>query len=280
MQQLRELCVGNVDPQTRVGSIQNILGTEIERYGSAVVAMFDSNANADVISLYGCFAARKLLEAGCFALIARLDPARLLILREFQLRGRYALDERHSASLDWAVDVISEKKPGWNDAVSADKFLRSLLGGHMAEVTWAPAIERLANSASSGDLDRSVWVTEFLGQYDERRNVAGGANVDAIRSENSTLAHFQAELAVLATFRTVAKQTFSTLSKGVHLEFVVEQHTVFDVPTILASMRQALKVTSQMAFVSHFMESALSILNQERAIDLIETIERKVEGNE
>ncbi|MGB9107285.1 MAG: hypothetical protein WCC39_01225, partial [Telluria sp.] len=122
------------------------------------------------VSLYGCFAARKLLEAGCVAVLSRLDPARLLILREFQLRGRYALDERHPASIDWASDIISEKKAGWIEGISPDRFIRSLLGGHLAEVTWVPAIESLSKlSSQQVPLGDSAWINELLEQYEQRK---------------------------------------------------------------------------------------------------------------
>jgi len=269
MNALRQLCGCGTETTTRLNSIQAILGSELERYGSEVASMLAPEADLKYISLYGCFAARKMLEAGCFALLSRIDPTRLLILREFQIRGRYELDDRHSASLDWQNDVVSEKKAGWNDPLPADKFMRSLLGGHMAEVTWLAAVDALVNKPYAElAFERSKWISEIIGQYESRRVDPGKEQVP-----------LHAELGVLAGFRTLARQTFSTLSKGVHLEFVVDQQTLFDAPTILQTMKSATKVLTQMAFVSHFIDCAFSQLPLADSIEFAIAIEKEIEGD-
>lgn len=269
MKALRELCGASPANDSRLASIQNILGRDIERYGDAVAEMLAPNADQKNISLYGCFAARKLLELGCVAILSRLDPARLLILREFQLRGKYPLDERHAAAIDWFTDVISEKKPGWSDALPSDKFVRALLGGHMAEIAWVFAIEALLHLPDFEDpKQESEWVNEIVSMYDAR--------VAATVVGNPAVVHSAPELAVLATFRTSAKQIFSTLSKGVHLEFVIDQEKVFDIPTILESMSLATKTLTQIAFVSNLMELSSSVINSKDAIELVKLIEKEV----
>lgn len=278
MDALRELC-GCEPTMTRIGSVQHILGKDVVRYGTAVAQMMRPEADEAVTLLYGCFAARKLLEAGCVSVLCRLDPARLLILREFQIRGRYALDERHAASIDWKTDIASEKKAGWTDATSPDKFIRSLLGGHLAEVTWVHAIQSLAAlSDRVPDLSQSRWIDELVSQYEERRSAdAGAGGAEPTTQEASRGPGVSAELGILASFRTTAQQAFSTLSKGVHLEFVVDQDAIFDVVTIRQSMRQAVKVLTQLAFVSHLTDCAFSALQPERALTLATEIEAEIE---
>lgn len=278
MKALRDLCGASPSGSSTLANVQNIIGRDIERYGVAVAAMLKPNADPQLISLYGCFAARKLLELGCIAVLSRLDPARLLILREFQLKGKYQLDERHSAAIDWSADVISEKKPGWSDAVPSDKFVRSLLGGHMAEVTWISAIESLLTlpNTEPGE-EESIWINELITQYEAR--VAAATADEA--GQNPPAQHQRQpntpELAVLSAFRTVAKQTFSTLSKGVHLEFVIDQATVFDTPTILQSMRMATKILTQIAFVSNLTDIAVSVVSLSDAIKMVKSIEKEME---
>ena len=273
MEALRELC--SCTPGTsRIGAIQSILGKDVLRYGQAVAGMMATTANEDTIRLYGCFAARKLLEAGCVSVLCRVDPGRLLILREFQLKGDYPLGERHSASIDWKADVVSDKKAVWTDTISPDKFIRSLLGGHLAEVTWVHAIQNLASLVDRiPNLSESRWINELVNQYEVRRSAtpkrAGDAEADG--------SPVQAELGVLAGFRTTAQHSFSTLSKGVHLEFVVDQDALFDLVTVRQSMLRAIKILTQLAFTSHLIDSAFVTLNPTSAFDLAVSIEAEIE---
>lgn len=273
MEALKELC-GCSPGGTRIGAIQNILGKDIVRYGQAVAGMMASDAPENMISLYGCFAARKLMEAGCISVLSRLDPGRLLILREFQLKGGYPLGERHSASLDWKTDVVSEKKATWTDTISPDKFIRSLLGGHLAEVMWVHAVQNFATLADSiPNISTSRWINELVNQYETRRSAVpnGTEGHDDAESKGS------AELGVLASFRTAAQQSFSTLSKGVHLEFVVDQDALFDLVTVRQSMLLAVKTLAQLAFTSHLIDSAFTKLNPEVAFELVVAVETEIE---
>jgi hypothetical protein len=224
------------------------------------------------ISLYGCFAARKMLEAGCTALLSAVDPLRLLVLREFQLKGRYELGERHPASIDWRADIISSKQPTWSEATAPDKFIRALLGGHVGEVAWSHAISQL--SMIDPEIPtRSSWIEEITSQYEARCAAAQ-------RDENGELSDPSApSLAILSSFRQGAQQLFSTLSKGVHLEFIVDQTALFDIPTVTETMKRAAKTITQLAFISHMIDCRSSNLDLAHATDLLVQIDRDVNGH-
>jgi hypothetical protein len=232
--------------------------------------MIKNPGNGEALALFGCFSARKLLEAGCIALLSHIDPPRLLILREFQLQGAYELGERHPASIDWKNDVVSEKKSVWKDSVSPEKFVRSLLGGHLGEIVWLDAIRKL-ESLPEGSSQQSTWVQEMVTEYVARLETQGvvAAEVNAY-----------AETATLSSFRLNTKTLFSTLSKGVHLEFVIDQANVFDAPTILENMQRTVKILSQLAFVSHLMDCTSGPMPITDAAGLVLEIEDlvKVEG--
>lgn len=263
MLQLRELCNCSSGETSRLGVVRTILGTDIERYGDALLTMLASSDQAS-LGLYGCFAARRMLEAGCIGILSTIDPARLLVLREFQLRSDYALGERHPAAIDWRTDVVSERAAKWADGVAPDKFIRSLLGGHVAEIMWSHAIGRLEN-LDRGIASSSFWIEELTAQLADRRaNLPQDANANA------------AELAVLASFRTVAQQTFSALSKGVHLEFIVEQSRLFDPATIVETIGRAIKTLAQISFVSNLMDCAHRNIDIARAAALVKEIEDRI----
>jgi len=284
MKSLSALCGCDLAGGAKIEGIQQILGKDIQRYGNAVVAMRKADADPDQVSLFGSFAARKLLEAGCVAVLCRMDPTRLLVLREFQIRGKYALAERHPASIDWRGDVLSEKKAGWTDTVSPDKFIRSLLGGHMAEVMWVDAIAALAQiSETDPALAESKWIDELIGYYDDSRQKREQQAAEAPPQDGAgggqdkKPADPRAELGLLSILRTQAETTFSTLSKGVHVEFVVDRETIFDNGTILEQMRLATKLLTQIAFVSHLNDCNFNAMSPADALKLVLQIEGEIE---
>jgi hypothetical protein len=275
MDELKELCLCSHGAVSRIDVIWGILGKDIARYGRAVATMLRPGADGDQTRLYGCFAARKLLEAGCIGILGRIDPSRLLILREYQIRSDYAFGERHPAALDWRTDVVSAEKAKWSEGVAPSKFVRSLLGGHLGEVYWLDAIRSIGNVASQVNadaLDRATWVVEILDHHDRAaREAAAQAGADPTAAV--------VELAVLNTIRTRTQQTFSKLSKGVHLEFVVDQDAIFDNETIKATMRDAVKVLTQIAFFSHLIDSAHSALDLTVALNLAASVEAGIENH-
>lgn len=151
----------------------------------------------------------------------------------------------------------------------------------MAEVTWISAIESLLELPGDGDGSAEAkWIDELVEQYEARIAADAATAASKPASSVSVAQMHSSELAVLAAFRTGAKQAFSTLSKGVHLEFVIDQESVFDIPTILESMKLATKVVTQIAFVSHLSEIAISRIPAIDAMRLVNSIEKEVNHNE
>lgn len=267
---LRKLCGCTAAGDSRIVGVRNILGNEIEQYGVAAVNLLKMPADKSALSLYGCFTARKLLEAGCVALLSQIDPSRLLILREFQMKGDYGLSERHPAAIDWKVDVISEKKTGWKDAIGPDKFVRSLLGGHLAEIAWLDAISKI-DTLPAGDSDKSSWIQKLVTEYSARIEQATEEAVDGADLSARTS---HANQATLSGFRSNVKSLFSLLSKGVHLEFIIDSRTLFDIPTVTENMRKSIKILTQLSFISHLMDCTNAPMEIAEAAALVLEVEQ------
>lgn len=307
MRALKELCACTPSSSARVDEIRKILGADIERYGDASVVLLSEGRASDA-ALYGCFAARKMLESSCVALLSHLDPARLLILREYQLRSKYDLAVRDPASIDWRKDVLSEEEPNWAKSVSSDKFVRGLLGGHLADVAWTHAIERLSVLPESIK-NPARWVSELIEQFEDRKKkkqdemdqadkkkaatvpplketagdseIKDGSAQSQSRSKPRVLLTPTIEEMVsrsmLTSFRSVAEGLFSTLSKGVHLEFVIEQAKLFDEQTVVFNIKKSIKFVTQLAFIFHMMDAVNTGITPEQANDFVSQIEEMVD---
>lgn len=176
----------------------------------------------DHITLYGPFLGRSLLELGSTALIARIDPFRVLILREAQKQSNYNLGTPHSASIRWQGDVLAENV----DQLWADKSLknptRALLGvyqRHFFSKIMDDVIDELNNSGN-GD-----WTNRLTSRQPEG------------------LAHY-----IMQEITTL----YSSLSKGIHHELIVPAATLLDRVTLITLLNKALHVMATMGLFTSF----------------------------
>lgn len=284
MEALRQLCCGATTSPSRLNDVLFILGNVITRYGGKALSIVNVGTDEDK-TMYGSFVARKLLESASSAILARMDPARFLILQEYQQRAGagYRAHERHPASIAWSGDIIPEKSNNtvWSNESAPDKFVRSLLGGHLAEVTWPKAIERFAQDAF--DSSKSLWIEEISNTYEEKRQQAEAklANEPIAPDDSDSLdkrnrpanSISNVGTMVLDVFRNRAQGNYSALSKGVHLEFVVDETVVLDPATVVEHMLNAVKLVSQLGFLSNYMDSVYSKIEPNAAVELLHNIE-------
>lgn len=283
IEDLRYLCCGELPSDGRFKDIQQVLGGVIERYGHKALALIQPGASGDDLSMIGSYVARKLLEASCSAILARIDPVRFLVLYEYQLRagGDYKLHERHPSSVSWFGDVIPEKSSNtpWANEATPDKFVRALLGGHLAETVWPKAIfECLKDDAITTE---SVWIEEVR-ELQERKRIesekvkpqtTGQPPSDA----GEISARWKIESGVLAVLRGRAQDLFSSLSKGVHLEFVVDERAILDAATMIEQIKKTARLITQMGYLASKADSAFTTLSPTNANSHVINIEQAFE---
>lgn len=284
MDSLRELCCGNSASEGRLNDVLSILGNVITRYGAKSLSIIKDGSDEDKVT-YGCFIARKLLESASSAILARIDPSRFLILQEYQQRAGagYKAHERHPAAIAWSGDIIPDKASNnvWTTESSPDKFVRSLLGGHLAEVVWPKAIERFALDQS--ERPTGFWLEELSNIYerkcqqDDHQSASGqGAEeADPTPKSPSTQARVSIGAQVLGVLRSRTQDNYSALSKGVHLEFVVDETVVLDPATVVVQMLTAVKTVALLGYLSNYMDSVFTCIDQRKAAELLLNVEER-----
>ncbi len=272
----------------QLNRVLSILGDVIDRYGEKTQSIA-KNGSDDEKSMYGSFVARKLLESASSAILARMDPARFLILQEYQQRAGvgYRAHERHPASIAWSGDIIPEKAANavWSNEADPDKFVRALLGGHLAEVYWTKAIESFSQDVS--DRSKGFWIEELSSLYEQKlqeaeAKLAGAKKVQAESTpieKQSPLVNSNGTVAtsVLGVFRGKAQGCYSALSKGVHLEFVVDETVLLDPETVVVHMLDAVKLVSQLGYLSNYMDSVYTRIEPKTAAELLLNVEESLE---
>jgi hypothetical protein len=209
--------------------------------------------SSDRIALFGPFLGRSVLELAYTSLVGRLDPFRLLVLREIQMQqtagDTTALGERCLAAIQWSGDIRptkdGENPDLWSPTKSMDKIHRSLFGKHYQEIYWIPAFTELIDSLT--DAQQGAW-------FDELRNIT---------PESFT-----------PRFRADSDRTYSSLSKGIHHEFVIPPENFYSPETVFELLKDALRVSASSALVCHAIPTCHYAIPLTEAMSLFDTVQK------
>lgn len=214
------LCGIKSSPNSDIDEILNYLFDSIVKIIEEISKL--SSMPDDHITLYGPFLGRSLLELGSTALIARLDPFRVLILRESQKQVDYDLGKPNSASIRWQGDVLSENiNELWSDK-SLKNPTRALLGVYQRHF-FAKIMDKVIdglNDHGSGD-----WTIKLTGLPPE-----GLPN------------YIMQEITKL----------YSSLSKGIHHELIVPAESLLDRDTVITLLNNTLHIMATAGLITSF----------------------------
>lgn len=207
-------------------------------------------SDSELVALYS----RNILEGVCTALLGRLDSYRLLIVYKSQLSDEYDISKKSNLAISWFGDMIAEKSPKeklWSPNHKLTDFSRALLSKQYGELYWERGFSSISDEiGSSVDIEYSYWIEELLGQ-DEHQS-------------------FERAWTELYRF-------FSAFSKGIHLEFLINEEIVFDSETVLVNVTGMLKILSWLCLASHcstgfhcpldFAEAYQNLVDIEKGVD-------------
>jgi hypothetical protein len=205
------------------------------------------------IALFGPFLGRSVVELTYTALVGRLDPFRLLALREIQMEqtagDAAALGERCMAAIQWSGDIRpmkdGENQELWSPSKPMDKIHRSLFGKHYEQIYWIPAFTTLIDSLT--DEQQGAW-------FDELRKIT---------PESFT-----------PRFRADSDRTYSSLSKGIHHEFVIPPEKFYSPETVFELLKDALRVSASSALVCHAIPTCQYAIPLNEAMSLYDTVQK------
>jgi hypothetical protein len=204
------------------------------------------------IALYGPFLGRSVLELTYTALVGRLDPFRLLVLREIQMQlppgDVTALGERHQAAIQWSGDIRpakdGENQDLWSPTKSIDKMHRSLFGKYYEQIFWIPAFTSVIDSLTAAQ--QGAW-------FDELRNITPEGFTPRSRGDSD--------------------RTYSALSKGIHHEFVIPPETFYSPKTVFELLKDTFRLASNSALVCHAVPTCHSSVSLSEALALYNAVQ-------
>ena len=205
-------------------------------------------SNDGQISLYGSFIGRSILELGCTALIARIDPFRVLLLREVQRQPNYQIGTRNKISIQWQGDVLTpDSKPVhglWADK-DMERITRALVGDYYDHIFWRNAVSRLLDTVETGR--GGDWL-------DQLREIGREGFCGWARQQLSDL--------------------YSSLSKGLHHEFVVPPGALFDRRTITDLITDSLNVIASLGLALNSISHIPFVIPLEDALQRYENLQK------
>lgn len=198
------------------------------------------------ISTFGAYCGRTLLESACILLIGRINPYRLLLLKRYQEQPAYELGKRHSISVEWKGDILPKtvvrEEQLW-DKVNDKELTSPLLSDYMWDIYWVPAFRSLVDNMEQED-------SEIL------------TNLKSIPIEG-----------IRHSLRAEAETLYSSLSKGIHQEFVVPLSIVYDETMIKNLLERTIFLISKLSLLSHYIPTVIGSIDKDTAFHYIVDIE-------
>ncbi len=197
------------------------------------------------------FLARKFLEISLISMLARIDPMRVIAASKNQMDDSYEAGKPNESSIAWAADIFSKDKTPidinkklWSNDILKKGVERSLLGWHVSNVIVEPCLLWLSDQDSVD----SKWLKECSSKDDKLGWIKG---------------HFT--------------RLYSTFSKGIHAEYLIDDRSMFDRETILQQMNDLLMTVFLLATALHSSPLASRALSMEKAIELLTRAEKQFE---
>jgi len=233
---LAKLLCGNVVPDG--GDIDEVLSHLSVSIDNVVKELIKLESLSDnQISLFAPFLGRSILELGCTALIARLDPFRVLLLRECQNQPNYLMGKPHKSSIRWQGDVFAEKVTDlWADK-SLQNPTRALLGDYYKTLIWSANFDKLLDVIK--DVSGDEWIINLKHKKFDQ-------------FYNETLNDFSS--------------LYSELSKGIHHELVIPLSSAFDRKTTKRLIEKTVRNIATLGLIVSVVSHALNKLDIPEAI--------------
>lgn len=243
------LC-GDYQGHDELSEILEHLAATIDNLAPKCYEFIKSESN-DVL-IFGAYCGRALLETACTILIGRITPYRLLLLKRYQEQSNYKLGSPHKASIQWKGDIIAPEKAPDNlwTKIDDNNSTKPLLSDYMAGIYWIPAYNKLLDDFSGSLGNYSVYLGELK----------------TFSNPNAIVKHFRKE----------ADGLYSSLSKGIHQEFVIPLESIYDYSTISDLLRKTIALVIKMALISHYISNAITKTNKDNLFHCLIQIEKAV----
>ena len=251
---------------------------------------FQKDLNSSQASYFMPVALRGLMETTAIALLARVDPIRVIHSSKSQDSENYSRSRQQASGLKWKGDIVGDEgsfqpapviqadppapvvptgtlpagskgaqmakstkaaKLIWDPAIGPNKIPRYLLSEQMWEAFWMPAMKNTTKWLGAKGPQKSIWITELMGLQPD------------VLHKNVV---------------SQGNRIYSELSKGIHPEFAVRREAEFDAATLSTHFDMTAKWVATLGFISHFASGFQCGVSCDEALTEILEVEVDVNG--
>jgi hypothetical protein len=244
-----ELLQGTSNTNSPLGKVINHIS---ESGGKAFSTLSNVYKSTDEkMEVYAPYLTRLILEITTTAVIGRLDPFRLLVLAEVQKSASHEIGKPNTTSMRWQGDVLANDNVKWSQDLKLENYPRALLGDCWDKFAWQHAVEEFIDAASEIG-EKTAWIDKICA-FEPNRFVP--------------------------QLRTNFANLYSSLSKGIHLEFVLPPQEKFDLSTLSVIIEDVIFWSATILTLSNFIDHAAYKLDPIRAMELLIKIEQEQSKN-
>ncbi len=240
------------EPTSDMYEFKTVMNNLAKKIGKMTELIISFNGNSDNASIEIPFYGRNVLESSLTSLLGRLDPFRLITVFKVQSDASYDLGKKAQSAVEWSSDIIAKNRDRnlWSFENKKESFDRALLGNYMGEIVWKPAFSALSDYVGDRTFN-SDWLNEILSENED-------ANFEKSKS--------------------LAVRMFSSFSKGVHSECLVDVHSMLDTVTLKSLIVDTYKLCATLGLISHFVGFMTPTIDKERALVIFFDVEEMI-GN-
>jgi len=236
------LSCGNYNSHQHCSDIFENLSKTISTLERRIISLPESDD--ETITLLGPFYARTLLETVCTSLVGRIDPFRIMFLRQVQKQDNFGISSRSKSAIAWFGDIFekgleqSALDKMWSSNKEFSSVGRALFGDYYGEIFWKPAFELVLDNQ-----------TDYIGE----------------QYLSDTFTRIPIE-SLTQQLRTKISGLYSSLSKGVHSELVIRTEMIYDRSTVLPLISEVIELSSFITLLSHKLDSVICKIDFQEAV--------------
>lgn len=234
--------ISNTQNECEISEILSHLKSVLENVLTEIESL--STLSDSRITLYGPFLVRTFLEVGVTALIGRLDPTRLLIVKRTQQHGDYSTERPWNSAIRWQGDVMDSRvEKLWPVEKNYKDITKALLGDYYFDLYWQKALKRICDSDVSG----GAWLAELK-----------GIEIDSFPGRR----------------KSIVSRAYSQSSKGVHSEFVIPPGSSYDRLTIKNLCMDVIQTLAELGLLVNHLPHIAYRIETNQAVNIFNQIEQ------
>ncbi|QCF36978.1 hypothetical protein [Salinivibrio sp. YCSC6] len=215
---VRLVCGTGFDSNHELDKILLHLQTSLQKVTQELVELQQSSDYK--LGLYGPYLGRSILELSMTALIARVDPFKILLMKGKQEQPDYDLGKPHSSAIRWQGDVVDKAVSNiWNDKSLKDPT-RAIFGAYQVQLVLISSAELVIDEGSESSMGE--W-------YAQLSSTTPDSTIESIKSKINT--------------------AYSSLSKGIHHELLIPQESVLDRDTVISLLNETFYIVASISLL-------------------------------